>query len=172
MSTLIFLVLLVAALGYFARTLYRRFSVLTKARPVARFDRIPERVQAVLVYAFGIAALLLFSFTRFSGWLPEGVGSTNLFWLGGAWLGWLILITLAVGPTVGGFGLYTVSLGYLPASVANVIATLEPVMTAILAFILLGERFTPPQWAGSLLIIAGVIVLRVGESRARIPEPA
>ena len=126
----------------------------------------------VLVYAFGIAALLLFSFTRFSGWLPEGVGSTNLFWLGGAWLGWLILITLAVGPTVGGFGLYTVSLGYLPASVANVIATLEPVMTAILAFILLGERFTPPQWAGSLLIIAGVIVLRVGESRARIPEPA
>jgi drug/metabolite transporter (DMT)-like permease len=126
----------------------------------------------VLVYAFGVAALLLFCFTRLSNWLPEGVGSTNLFWLGGAWLGWLILITLAVGPTVGGFGLYTVSLGYLPASVANVIATLEPVMTAILAFMLLGEYFTPPQWAGSLLIIAGVIVLRVSEGRARVLEPA
>jgi len=82
------------------------------------------------------------------------------------------LVTLAVGPTVGGFGLYTVSLGYLPASVANIIATLEPVMTAILAFFLLGEHFTPPQWVGSLLIITGVIVLRVSEGRARILEPA
>ncbi len=126
----------------------------------------------VLVYAFGIGALFLFGYTRISHWLPVGVSSTNLFWLGGAWLGWLILITLAVGPTVGGFGLYTVSLGYLPASVANVIATLEPVMTAILAFLLLGEQFTPPQWAGSLLIIAGVIVLRVSERRARVLEPA
>ena len=84
----------------------------------------------------------------------------------------MILITLAVGPTVGGFGLYTVSLGYLPASVANVIATLEPVMTAMLAFVLLGEHFTPPQWAGSLFIIAGVIVLRLSEGRAKILEPA
>jgi len=126
----------------------------------------------VMVYAFGIAALLLFWFNRFSNWLPVGVGSTDLFWLGDAWLGWLILVTLAVVPTVGGFGLYTVSLGYLPASVANVIATLEPVMTAILAFLLLSERFTPPQWVGSLLIIAGVIVLRVSEGRAKPLEPA
>jgi len=126
----------------------------------------------VLVYAFGIAAIFLFCFTRISAWLPAGVGSTNLFWLGDAWLGWIVLITLAVGPTVGGFGLYTVSLGYLPASVANVIATLEPVMTAILAFFLLGEHFTPPQWIGSLLIIAGVIVLRISEGRAKVLEPA
>jgi len=73
MSTLIFLVLLVAALGYFARTLYRRFSVLTKARPVARFDRIPERVQAVLVYAFGQKKFVI-------GEQPAGWMHFLIFW--------------------------------------------------------------------------------------------
>src|SRR5271156_4543845 len=33
--------------------LWRRFELLRSAVPVSRFDRIPERVRAVLVYAFG-----------------------------------------------------------------------------------------------------------------------
>src|SRR6185436_15994378 len=53
MRTLVFAALIAAALGYLARTLYRRFVILTKVAPVPRFDRIPERIQAVLVYAFG-----------------------------------------------------------------------------------------------------------------------
>jgi drug/metabolite transporter (DMT)-like permease len=32
-----------------------------------------------------------------------------------------------------------------------------------MAFLLLGERFTSPQWIGSALIIAGVVVLRLSE---------
>lgn len=123
----------------------------------------------VLFYAFGIGAIFIFSFNLFHLALPAGVASPDLFWLGGALLGWLVLISLAIGPTIGGYGLYTVSLTYLPASVANVIATLEPAMTAALAFAILGERFTPPQWVGSALIISGVIVLRLGEQR-QAPE--
>ncbi len=119
----------------------------------------------VLLYAFGFAAVLLFGYNQLTPWLPQGVASTNLFWLGPAWTGWLVLVALAIGPTVGGYGLYTVSLNYLPASVANVIATLEPAFTGVQAFVLLGERFTLPQWFGSGLIIAGVIVLRIGEER-------
>jgi Fe-S oxidoreductase len=53
MSTLIFVLLTVAALGHFARTVYRRFLVLTKAQPIDRFDAIPDRIRAMLVYAFG-----------------------------------------------------------------------------------------------------------------------
>jgi Fe-S oxidoreductase len=53
MSTLIFSAVILVALGVFGRTMYRRFVVLTKVVPVPRFDRIPERIQAVLVYAFG-----------------------------------------------------------------------------------------------------------------------
>jgi drug/metabolite transporter (DMT)-like permease len=123
----------------------------------------------VLFYAFGIGALFIFSFNLFHLKLPAGVASPDLFWLGGALAGWVVLISLAIGPTIGGYGLYTVSLTYLPASVANVIATLEPAMTAALAFAILGERFTPPQWVGSALIVSGVIVLRLGEQR-QAPE--
>jgi drug/metabolite transporter (DMT)-like permease len=75
-------------------------------------------------------------------------------------------LLLAIGPTLAGFGLYTVSLGYLPASVANLVATLEPVMTAILAYVLLDEQLNGVQLAGSALIIASVILLRVYEGQS------
>jgi drug/metabolite transporter (DMT)-like permease len=124
-----------------------------------------------LVYSFGVAAAFIFIYNLFSSWLPAGVASTNLFWLDGVLAGWLVLFILAVGPTVGGYGLYTVSLTFLPASVANIIATLEPVMTAILAYFLLGELFTQPQWIGSLLIIGGVVALRLSQDRPAPAEP-
>ncbi len=53
MSTMIFTLLIIVGLGYFARTIYRRVGVLLKVTPVDRLDRVPERVRAVLVYAFG-----------------------------------------------------------------------------------------------------------------------
>ncbi|HEX7406298.1 MAG TPA: (Fe-S)-binding protein [Candidatus Binatia bacterium] len=53
MSTLIFSVFILVALGYFGRTIYRRFGVLLKVTPVKPFDNIPARIKAVLVYAFG-----------------------------------------------------------------------------------------------------------------------
>lgn len=56
----------------------------------------------------------------------------TLFWLGPQVSGWVLLTTLALVPTSGGYGLYTVSLAYLPAAVANIIVTLEPVMTGII----------------------------------------
>lgn len=118
-----------------------------------------------LFYTFTIAALFLFFYNQIAIVLPEGVASRDLMWLGSELIGWGLLAALAVGPTIGGYGLYTVSLSYLPASVANVIATLEPVMTSVWAFLLLNERFTPPQWIGSLLIIGGVIILRINEGR-------
>jgi drug/metabolite transporter (DMT)-like permease len=124
-----------------------------------------------LTYTFGFAALFLLVFNL----TPLGMNSirsSNLVWLGGSILGWVVLLGLAVGPTIGGYGLYTVSLGYLPASVANLIATLEPAMTAALAYFLLGERFTPSQILGSLLIIGGVVILRLSEGRSLQPVPA
>ncbi len=119
-----------------------------------------------LFYTFGFAAVFLFIYNLVSGELLNAAGGSNLFWLGNAWVGWLVLAALAFGPTIGGYGLYTVSLTYLPASVANLIATLEPAFTAILAYLLLDERLNTPQIIGSALIIGGVIVLRLSEGRA------
>jgi drug/metabolite transporter (DMT)-like permease len=105
------------------------------------------------LYAFAIAAVALF-FTQLGG---------TLFSLGTEWDGWLILFVLAVIPTLGGFGLYTASLGYLPAGTANLLATLEPVLTTLLAYLLLKESLSLIQFIGSGLIIASVISLRLEE---------
>jgi drug/metabolite transporter (DMT)-like permease len=118
-----------------------------------------------LLYTFGFGAIFLLAYNLLPGWLPGLQVTPDLLWLGQAWAGWAVLILLSIGPTIGGYGLYTVSLTYLPASVANLIATLEPSMTAILAYILLDERLTRPQLFGSAMVIAGVIILRVNEGR-------
>lgn len=118
---------------------------------------------STLFYTFGFAALFLLGFNLLPWLIPGGAQPADLFWLGDAWLGWAILVALAVGPTIGGYGLYTVSLTYLPASAANLVATLEPAITAGLAYLLLGERLTPAQLFGSALIISGVILLRLSD---------
>ncbi|HSF80406.1 MAG TPA: EamA family transporter [Anaerolineales bacterium] len=119
-----------------------------------------------LLYTFMFAAVFLLAYNQAPGWLPRENLTGDLLWLGKSASGWGILLALALVPTIGGYGLYTVSLNYLPASVANLIATLEPAMTAVSAYLLLGEILTPTQLFGSALILAGVVVLRLSEGRA------
>jgi len=119
-----------------------------------------------MLYSFGFATVFLFFYVLLPVPWPEGISTAKFFWLDGEWAGWLVLIFLAVGPTLGGYGLYTVSLTYLQASVASLIATLEPVLTALLAYTLLGERFSPIQVAGGVMISLGVVVLRFGENNS------
>ena len=118
-----------------------------------------------LIYTFSFAALFLLLFTLVSGVAdPESTTKvTNLFWLDNAWKGWIILVALAAGPTVAGFGLYNLSLAYLPSSIANLVATTEPAFTALVAYVLLGERLTGMQITGSLVLISGVVFLRLYE---------
>ena len=123
-----------------------------------------------LLYTFGLAAFFLLVYNLAPAILPGFGRSVELFWLGDSTLGWAILIALAIGPTIGGYGFYTLSLAYLPASVANLIATLEPPLTALLAFIILDESFTLPQWIGSALIVSGLVILRRGEGGTPLQE--
>ena len=116
-----------------------------------------------LLYTFGFASVFLIFFnTALSGTLPGTAQSFKDFlWLGNAWRGWAVLIILAAGPTLIGFGLYNVSLSLLPSSTANLILTLEPVFTALIAYIFLGEKLTVMQTLGGLVIMTGVIFLRL-----------
>jgi drug/metabolite transporter (DMT)-like permease len=120
-----------------------------------------------LIYTFGFAAGFLLVTNLIPGNPIPGVAAYagDLFWLGDAWAGWGVLFLLAAGPTVMGFGLYNVSLSYLPSSVANLIVTLEPVFTAITAYFLLGERLTWVQILGSMVVLSGVVFFRLYEGR-------
>jgi len=114
-----------------------------------------------LMYTFGVAALCLLLLNLGVGRSLPGtaVSPSDMFWLGSSIWGWFILFLLAAGPTVAGFGLYNVSLGYLPSSVANLILTLEPAFTAVIAYLFLGERPASGEWLGIGLVAGGVLVL-------------
>jgi len=122
---------------------------------------------SALLYIFAFDALFLLLFNLLFGRiLPGGARQiADLFWLGNAWAGWGVLFILAAVPTVAGFGLYNVSLVYLPSSVTNLVVTSEPVFTAVFAYFLLGERLKAVQIGGSLLIMTGVVILRIHEGR-------
>jgi drug/metabolite transporter, DME family len=116
-----------------------------------------------LLYSFAGAAFFLFLFRLGNDRLITRASPlANLFWLGDALAGWGILFFLGIVPTLGGFGLYTLSLRSLSPTVANLIATLEPVLAGIWAYLVLSETLTGVQWAGSLLVLSGVVLLRVG----------
>ncbi len=157
-------------LGAFSGLLYSVYSLMGRSASQRGIDPWTN-----LLYTFGFASLFLLGFTLgISSHLPGAdPNAADLFWLGDAWQGWWLLVALAVGPTLLGYGLYNVSLVYLPSSIANLILTLEPPFTTLIAYIFLHERLTVLQWVGSLLILAGVVVLRL-KSRpgkgVRIPQ--
>jgi len=116
-----------------------------------------------MLYGFSGAIFFLFLFNLvMNTWGGQSLFS-NFLWLGTSSSGWAILFFLGIGPTIGGYGLYLVSLNYLPATVANLIGSLEPAFTAIWAYFLLNEQLTFIQIVGSLLVFASVILLRLGE---------
>jgi drug/metabolite transporter (DMT)-like permease len=116
-----------------------------------------------MLYGFSGAIIFLFLFNLLMNTLGGQSLFSNFLWLGTSTSGWAILFFLGIGPTIGGYGLYLVSLNYLPATVANLIGSLEPAFTAIWAYFLLNEQLTFIQIIGSLLVLASVILLRLGE---------
>lgn len=71
---------------------------------------------------------------------------------------WLLL--LALGPTVGASVAYAAGVRSVPVSVASLIATLEPVLAALLAYLVFGETLSAGQIAGGVLILAAVWLIR------------
>jgi drug/metabolite transporter (DMT)-like permease len=116
-----------------------------------------------LLYSFISATFFLLLFNLGNDLFSHRAAFADMLWLGNSVKGWGILFFLGVAPTLGGFGLYTLSMRSIPATTANLIATLEPAFTAIWAYFFLSELLTGSQLWGGLLILAGVILLRVAE---------
>lgn len=72
----------------------------------------------------------------------------------------LWLVILALGPTLAGHTLFAFGLRFLEATVATILATIEPVMATLWAALFLGESLTWPQVVGGALVIAGVVALQ------------
>ena len=70
-----------------------------------------------------------------------------------AWL--LILFVVAVG-TVVTFGLVVSALRHIPATRVAIIATLEPVVATLVAYVWLDQALTTPQLLGGTLVLAAI----------------
>ncbi len=140
------------------------YSLMGKAAAQRRINSWTATLSAFSVAAIFLLPTTLITLAIGQSTAPIGAAASySLLSLGKQWDGWLILFILAVVPTLGGFGLYTASLGYLSAGTANLLATLEPVLTTILAYLLLHESLSPTQLIGGALIVLSVISLRLEE---------
>jgi len=114
-----------------------------------------------LLYSFAGATFFLLFFNLGNDLFITGKAPfADMLWLGSSVSGWGILFFLGVAPTLGGFGLYTLSIRYLSPTTSNLIATLEPAFTAVWAYFLLNEVLSGTQLIGGLLVLTGVILLK------------
>ncbi len=154
--------ILIGVLSAFGFAFYSMMGKLTSHRQINSWTATFGAFVVAAIALLPIAAISL-AVARSNAAPMDELARSSLLSLGTRLDGWLILFILAVIPTVGGFGLYTASLSYLPAGTANLIATLEPVLTTILAYFLLRESLDSTQLLGGAFIVGSVISLRLEE---------
>jgi len=80
----------------------------------------------------------------------------ELFAIGESAAPWLVLIALALGPTLIGYALFTSALRHIPGRIASLIAVVEAPASTLLAVLLLGERLEWLQLLGLALILGAI----------------
>lgn len=78
---------------------------------------------------------------------------------------WLALIGMALVSTVLPLFMTNVGLQRLGAPRAAILGSVEPLLTALIAMVFLGQMMAPIQWAGGLIIVASVVMLQTLGSR-------
>jgi drug/metabolite transporter (DMT)-like permease len=80
--------------------------------------------------------------------------------------GWGWLVCIAVVSTVAAIGLFFAGLRRAGPTSASILATVEPLVTVVLAFLVFGERLGAVQILGGALVLTAVLVLNAGPLRA------
>ena len=117
----------------------------------------------------GISAIPLSALVCSGAAVSLTVGSTALGQLhpGAVSLaGWAWLASIAVVSTVAAIGLFFAGLRLAGPTTASILATVEPLVTVLLAFLVFGETLGPVQIAGGVLVLSAVLVLRLRPVRA------
>lgn len=79
---------------------------------------------------------------------------------------YLLLGLIALVPQLIGHSSLNYAVGYLPATIVSMVTQLEPIGSALLAFILFNEIPVGMQIAGSAVILCGVMLASLGQRRA------
>ncbi|MDZ7844136.1 MAG: DMT family transporter [Anaerolineales bacterium] len=109
------------------------------------------------IFSIGTVTLFLYQLGQPAPW-PQGSGVIPWF------IGFVLISTII------GFGLYTMALRKLPASVASITATTEILFASFMGYIFLQERMDAVQVIGALLIISGVILVTLAKEKKTTKE--
>jgi drug/metabolite transporter (DMT)-like permease len=78
---------------------------------------------------------------------------------------WSVLLVIALLSTIAAYVLGMAAMRHLPPAVVSVLALAEPVVSIVLAWVLLGQALSGPQLAGGVLILAGATVVQLANAR-------
>ena len=143
------------ACGILAAATYALYSIFGK---LANARRIP--LPTLLFYTLGLGCLGLLALILVQA--PGDLAAP------GARPGvWAVLVMLGTVQTLTPVAAYTISLRHLDAGVASICATFEPVVAAVLAFVVLHEPLGALEVVGGALILLAVGLLQGGTLRRR-----
>lgn len=110
----------------------------------------------VFLYALPVGALGLLPFVNF---VPKNAEA------------WTAIAFLTMASTFFAVTLYFAGLRRLEATRASVVATIEPVVAAFVAWLWWGERFSLLGYLGAGLVLAGVVWMVLRPQARPVPEP-
>jgi drug/metabolite transporter (DMT)-like permease len=144
-----------AALGVGAAVVYSTYilvsdGIVTRVRP---------RVLSALVCTG--AAVSLTAGSALLGQLELGAPTAA---------GWGWLACLAVISTVASISLFFAGLRRVGPTTASILATVEPLVTVVLAFLVFGETLGAVQVVGGCLVLAAVLVLQIAAAGRVRPQ--
>lgn len=93
--------------------------------------------------------------------LPIALLTNEIFVPITAW-GWLMLLGLAFISHAGGQGLVAYALAALPVAFSVVTLLIQPVLSTLLAWIILNEALGPQQAFGGVIVLVGIYIARQG----------
>jgi DME family drug/metabolite transporter len=141
---------------------------LASAVLFAAYTLLSERVAGAygsvgaMTRAFTVAAAFWILVQTTRGWPAELFEPENL----------PLVLFVGLGGTLAPFLLYVWGIGRVRAERATIAATLEPVLAALFAWLLLDQSLSAMQIGGGLLVIGAVAMLQVARHEpARAPEP-
>jgi drug/metabolite transporter (DMT)-like permease len=74
--------------------------------------------------------------------------------------GWAVVVGIALFPTMVAISLFMAGLPRVGAARAALMSTVEPVITVVLAVVLLGDRLSAIQVVGGVLVLLAVIIVQ------------
>ena len=142
------------ALGLGAALVYSAYILVSD--PITR--RVRPQLLATLVCT-GAAVTLLAGSIALGEFRPGDLTAA----------GWGWLLCLAAVSTVTAISLFFAGLERVGPTMAAILSTVEPLVTVLLALVVLGERLGAIQLLGGALVLAAVVPATVAATRAKIP---